>query len=126
MTVKVNGQEWQAGVLNGCASHHGHYALKNAVLTALEAGWDDEEASEATESYDESYADDEWPHYYTWADIVDDAETYLNSVTEGGIFLWTDGDFRLVETTECPECGETIDANDPPTECPDHIWWGDR
>lgn len=122
--VKVNGQDWQTGIPSGCSSPNGHYVGCNVVLTAIDAGWRDRDAEDAALSYADRYWRDDWDYADTWQDIVDEAESYLNNVTEGGIWIWTDGDFRLVAVAECEECGEMFDR-DEPGECPDHFMWGD-
>lgn len=120
--ITVNGHVSTAGIPAGCSAPNGHYVGAAVVLTAAAFGWDDYLAVEAAADYANHYADCEWGE--GWQDIVDDAERWLNEVTEGAMWLWHSGDFRLVATVECDECGETIDRDDPGT-CPDHPWWTD-
>lgn len=122
--MTTNGIPVVPGIVPGGSSPNGHYVGLAVVQTALEFGWADTMAAGAAETYDEHYADEGWPHADHWHDIVDDAEKWLNEHTTGGLWLWTSGDFRLVATTECDKCGETIDRDDPGT-CPDHPWWTD-
>lgn len=120
--VTVNGRLAEPGIVPGGSSPNGHYVGRAVVYTALEYGWLDPDAEQAANDYHSGYHDPKWKYSETWHEIVSDAEDYLNEVTVHGLWLWTDGDFRLVATATCPDCGELTDRDEPGT-CPDHPWW---
>ncbi len=76
-------------------SSRGHYAARMMVEYALYYGWDDADARQAVEEYDDNYYREDWRYAYTWQDITEDALTHLNLITEGGVWWWCDGDLRL-------------------------------
>lgn len=97
MSITCNGHPINPGVV--LSSPHGHYVSKAVIETALGLGWEDDDAADAVESYDDNYFDQSWRHFEYWYDMVDDAERWLNDNTEGGVWHWFDGDFR-VDTDE--------------------------
>jgi hypothetical protein len=116
-----------SGVVSGCSSPNGHYVGLNVVRTALEFGWPDTMAAGAAETYDDWYHREDWAHADHWHDIVDDAEEWLNEHTEGGLWHWADGDFRIDATEECATCGEQrfsdADIADHDQNCGNHLSW---
>jgi hypothetical protein len=125
--VRVNGQEWKPGIPPGCSSPNGHYVGMYVVLTAIDAGWDNEDAPIIAGDYELNYWQEDWEWFDLWHDFITEAEAYLDSVTEGGVWQWQDGDFRLDATEECPECGEQryadpdVRGDDDPCDG-DHLW----
>ena len=121
--ISCNGQVCLPGVVSGCSSPNGHYAMKHMVAEALSLGWHDEMAAGAVETYDDHHFREDWPHRDHWHDMVTEAEDWLNDHTDGGMWMWTDGDFRLVRTGECPWCTSTAWAEPAPEQrdCPDHL-----
>lgn len=113
----VNGEPWAPGIPPGCSAPNGHYAAHAVVLLALEAGWGDEEAASAAASYEASVHDPDWD-FDLWYEVLNEAEEYLNDVTEGGVWLWDDGDFRLAIV--CPGCGELVEPG-ASLVCAEHL-----
>lgn len=124
-TFACNGQVLVAGVVSGCSSSAGHYATKHMVAEALSFGWADTMAAGAVETYDDWYWRSDWPHFDHWHEIADDAEQWLNDNTEGGIWHWVDGDFRVDEVGDCILCGEPRFTNPDiaDVQCGDHLSW---
>lgn len=100
---KCNGHDITAGEVAG--SHCGHYVSKIAVQTALELGWEDDDAQGAVDTYDDDYAEINWPYFDSWFGIVDDAERWLNEHSDGLLWYFYDGSFHVDETGECLSCG---------------------
>lgn len=127
--VQVNGTVYPIvpGVPAGCSSPNGHYVGMNVVMTALDFGWADTMAAAAAETYDEHYADEDWPHRDHWYDMVTDAERWLNEHTEGAMWHWADGDFRVDLVEDCPVCGSQRFADpevgDGDVNCGNHLSW---
>lgn len=121
--VVTNGQDAQPGIPSGCSAPNGHYVGKAVVLTAVEFGWSDVEAHRAATEYDEQCHDLDWRFADTWDDMVEEAETWLNEHTTGGLWHWVDGDFRLDATEVCPDCGEQrfADPDVEDTACDAHL-----
>lgn len=91
--ITTNGQPILPGVV--AESSRGHYASMIVVGTALDLGWDDKYVRRALSQYSEHYDNGR----DAWYDIVDEAEAWLNDNTEGGVWHWYDGEFR-VDTLE--------------------------
>jgi hypothetical protein len=123
-TVTTNGHIVETGIPVGCASHFGHWVNKGVLQTALDCGWQDEEAVQAMQEYEKRYLDLDWRFQDTFFDLVTEAEEWLNEHTEDGVWSWHEGDFRVDATEPCPHCGADryLDRNiDPHSECPDHL-----
>jgi len=120
---QVHTMDLNPGVLSGCSSPNGHYVAKHLVAEALSMGMFDTMASAAVETYDDHYADPDWPHADHWQTIVDDSEEWLNSHTVGGMWWWHDGEFRLDRTEACHRCGEQrwSDPDWEDTDCREHM-----
>jgi hypothetical protein len=124
-TGEVHEDVLSTGVISGGSSHFGHYVGKAVVEEALGFGWHDEMARGAVETYDDWYFREDWPHADHWHDMVTEAEEWLNEHTEGGLWHWADGDFRIDATEECPQCGDQRFANPDAedTTCGEHLSW---
>lgn len=95
--ITTNGKPILPGVV--AESSRGHYASTIVVGEALELGWDDPDARRALSQYSEYYDNGRWEFFDAWYDIVSEAEDWLNENTEGGVWHWFDGEFR-VDTDE--------------------------
>lgn len=123
-SVVTNGHTVTCGIYVGGSSHFGHYVNKAVLQAALDCGWQDEEAVQAMQEYDEHYFESTWRFQDTFFDIVQEAEDWLNENTEEGLWSWYEGDFRVDAIDQCPRCGEACyaDSNiNPDTQCPDHL-----
>jgi hypothetical protein len=122
--IYCNGERITPGVIPGGSSPMGHYASKAVVEEALALGWHDEMARGAVETYEDWYHREDWAHADHWHDLVTEAEEWLNESTDGGMWWWSDGDFRVDATTVCPDCGGTRFADvslESGGDCPDHL-----
>ena len=104
--VKVAG----TNVTTGCVleSSRGHYAGMYLVRTALVLGWQDEQANDLCDHYEDAYYSPTFDHQ-VWSDIMDDALGWLNDNTDDGVWYWWDGDLRLdtlAEYETLPSGGE--------------------
>lgn len=85
----------------------GHYAARMMVEYALYYGWDDADARQAVEEYDDNYCREDWQYGDAWQDITEDALTHLNLITEGGVWWWSEGDLRLDTYEDAEEMSES-------------------
>ena len=87
-------------------SHHGHYVGMEAILLAIRLGWDDIQAAQAAYEYPDHGGDPAWEFYPIWFDIIDAAEGWLNSHTEGGVWQFWEGNLMLWTNSEYDEENE--------------------
>jgi hypothetical protein len=107
--IRVNGHPAQPGIPPGCSAPNGHYVGRDVIFTALDFGMPDSWKhgyALAAHQYEEFGGSQEWEYYDSWHDMVTEAEVWLNDHTEGGVWSWSDGDFRLDGVEDCPLCGE--------------------
>jgi hypothetical protein len=122
-TIYCNGEVIAPGIIPGGSSPFGHYVSKAVIEQALSLGWADEMARGAVETYDDWHFREDWAHFDHWHDMVTEAEEWLNESTDGGLWHWSDGDFRVDATQECPDCGgqRFFDVSLESEVCPDHL-----
>lgn len=121
--LECNGVKCSPGVMSGGSSSFGHYVAKHLVAEALSLGMHDEMAQAAVSTYDEWYYREDWAHADHWQTIVDDSEEWLNQHTVGGMWHWSQGDFRLDRTEPCHRCGEMrySDPDHGDDDCSEHL-----
>lgn len=114
MSITCKGRTITPGVVYG--SHHGHYVGLYAVQEALYYGWEDSDAERAASEYVTHYYRDDWEFALeVWDDIVTDAVDWLNDNTQGGVWHFWDGDFR-VDTEDDYETEELFTWGYPHTQ----------